>query len=146
MVLPLLLGSFVIIINVFIQSYGNVIWLRRVTPFFKAKEKFNSSYIALRVLSSSFLFLTFLHLTQTLIWASAYRILPETSTEFSNFLEAWYFSIVTFTTLGYGDIILHGKWRLLSGIEAINGIMLIGWSTAMMYSLIQQLYKKLNSN
>jgi hypothetical protein len=54
--------------------------------------------------------------------------------------------MVTFTTLGYGDISLTSEWRLLSGLEAINGIMLIGWSTAMMFSLIQNIYKKINDN
>ncbi|GAL68454.1 Kef-type K+ transport systems predicted NAD-binding component [Jejuia pallidilutea] len=72
--------------------------------------------------------------------------ITETSQLFSSFSEAWYFSLVTFTSLGYGDVTLTGHWRLLSGVEAINGIMLIGWSTAMMYSLIQQIYKSLNSN
>jgi hypothetical protein len=65
---------------------------------------------------------------------------------FSSFSEAWYFSMVTFTSLGYGELTLTGNWRLLSGIEAINGIMLIGWSTAMMFSLIQQIFKRINSN
>jgi hypothetical protein len=73
-------------------------------------------------------------------------LIPETNLLFSSFSEAWYFSMVTFTTLGYGELTLSGNWRLLSGIEAINGIMLIGWSTAMMFSLIQQIFKRINSN
>jgi len=71
-------------------------------------------------------------------------IIPDTRDVFSSFTDAWYFSMITFTSLGYGDITLTERWHLLSGIEAINGIMLIGWSTAMMYSLIQQIYKSLN--
>jgi len=43
--------------------------------------------------------------------------------------------MVTFTTLGYGDITLSSDWRRLSGLEGINGMLLIGCSTAMLFAL-----------
>ena len=46
---------------------------------------------------------------------------------------------VTFTTLGYGDITLvEHDWRLLSGIEALNGILLVGWTTAFLFMVVQR--------
>ena len=129
-----------------VQAYGNVVWIKKITPTFDSNGTNSISNIGLRLLIFSFLFFTLLHGFQTLLWALVYTLIPETGEIFSDFSEAWYFSMVTFTTLGYGDITLTGHWRLLSGIEAINGIMLIGWSTAMMYSLIQQIYKSINSN
>ena len=51
--------------------------------------------------------------------------------------KAIYFSLVTFTTLGYGDITISSTNRILSGFEAMNGILLLGWTTAMMFSVIQ---------
>jgi hypothetical protein len=45
---------------------------------------------------------------------------------------------VTFTTLGYGDITLNSEWRVLSGFEAINGILLVGWTTAFLYAVIRR--------
>ena len=51
--------------------------------------------------------------------------------------QAVYFSLVTFTTLGYGDITLDAPWRILTGIEALNGVLLLGWSTALTFAVIQ---------
>ena len=55
--------------------------------------------------------------------------------------EAAYFSFVTFTTLGYGDITLPYPIRLMSGIEAINGILLVGWSTALLFAVVQRTWQ-----
>jgi len=52
---------------------------------------------------------------------------------------ALYFSMVTFTTLGYGDVTLPDDWRLLASFEAANGIMMFGWSTALVAAFIQRL-------
>ena len=55
---------------------------------------------------------------------------------------AFYFSMVTFTTLGYGDVVLTGKWRTLASIQAANGVIVFGWTTAMLFVFIQRVYKK----
>jgi len=52
---------------------------------------------------------------------------------------ALYFSMVTFTTLGYGDVTLAPDWRLLASFEAANGIMMFGWTTALIAAVIQRL-------
>ncbi len=62
--------------------------------------------------------------------------------EFETFEKAMYFSLVTFTTLGYGEITIGSANRILAGLEAINGITLIGWSTAFMFAIFQELLKK----
>jgi hypothetical protein len=54
--------------------------------------------------------------------------------------RALYFSAVTFTTLGYGDIVLGEQWRLLGGFEAANGIIMFGWSTALVMAAVQRVY------
>ena len=56
-----------------------------------------------------------------------------------DFESALYFSTATFTTLGYGDIVLDGKWRLFGAIEAGNGLILFGWSTAFLLSVTGRL-------
>lgn len=52
---------------------------------------------------------------------------------------ALYFSVVTFTTLGYGDVTLPQEWRLLSGICAANGLILFGLSTAFLVEFLRRL-------
>jgi Ion channel len=52
---------------------------------------------------------------------------------------ALYFSTATFTTVGYGDIVLDPAWRVLGAIEGANGFLLFGWSTAFLMSLMRQL-------
>ncbi|MDO6761297.1 ion channel [Tamlana sp. 2_MG-2023] len=141
MIFSLLIGTIIIVISVIVQAMGNVYWLKQI----KKKQEHYASKVALTLLVISFLFFTFLHFIQSLFWAVTYMLIPETKEVFISFSEAWYFSMVTFTSLGYGDYTLTPKWQFLSGVEAINGIMLIGWSTAMMFSLIQQIFKNLYS-
>src|SRR5215469_853780 len=52
---------------------------------------------------------------------------------------AYYHSTVNYTTLGYGDVIMSPKWRLLGPLEAANGILMFGVSTAMIFTLILRL-------
>lgn len=55
--------------------------------------------------------------------------------------KAVYFSTVTFTTLGFGDITLGEQWRLLSSFEAANGLLMFGWSTALVFVAVQWVYE-----
>jgi hypothetical protein len=75
------------------------------------------------------------------IWAAVYLVTgaiedPE---------EAMYFSMVTYSTLGYGDIVLGEKWRLLATFEAANGIIMFGWSTALIFAGVHTLYLSVDS-
>lgn len=53
--------------------------------------------------------------------------------------SALYFSTVSFSSLGYGDITLPVSWRLIGAIEGINGLLLIAWSTAFLLSVTMRL-------
>ncbi len=55
---------------------------------------------------------------------------------------AVYFSLVTFTTLGYGDITLNESWRILSALCAANGLLLFGFSTAFLVELMRRLQQE----
>ncbi len=57
-----------------------------------------------------------------------------------NFQDAIYFSLVTFTTLGYGDIVLAERWRVLAAFEAANGIIMFGWTTAIIVAAVQRIF------
>ncbi len=52
---------------------------------------------------------------------------------------ALYFSAVTFTTLGYGDVVLQSSWRLLASFQGVNGIIMFGWTTAIIVALVHRI-------
>ncbi len=73
---------------------------------------------------------------EALAWAGMYLALNA----LEGFEKALYFSMVTYSTLGYGDVILHDRWRLLSAFESANGIIMFGWTTAIVIAAVQRLY------
>jgi voltage-gated potassium channel Kch len=73
------------------------------------------------------------------VWAATYFVLGV----IAEFEKALYFSTVTYTTLGYGDVVLEEHWRLLSSFEAANGIIMFGWTTALIILAIRHVSKTL---
>lgn len=71
------------------------------------------------------------------IWLYAFLYLGIGSVE--GLREAIYFSTITYGAIGYSDEAMAEKWRLVSAIEGINGIILIGWSTAFFVTLIARM-------
>ena len=78
-----------------------------------------------------------LHLAQTSLWAAFYYA----QDLFSDFETSLYFSMVSFTTIGYGDVVLPQRWRLLGGIEGISGVLLCGLSAAFIFAVINVLFQ-----
>ncbi|MGD9059957.1 MAG: ion channel [Desulfobacterales bacterium] len=75
------------------------------------------------------------------LWALLYLFNPSI-TALPDLETAFYFSMVTFTTLGYGDVVLTGQWRTLASIQAANGVIIFGWTTALIFYFIQKIYQK----
>ena len=86
------------------------------------------------VISLVVLMLFFASLIEAGVWAAAYiamGAIPDLET-------ALYFSTVTFTTLGYGDVTLDTAWRLLSAFQAANGTIMFGWTTAIVVAVLRR--------
>lgn len=86
------------------------------------------------------------HLVHVLIYAVAYQWLDGMS-EFGtieggggSFADAIYFSISSYTTLGIGDLIPTEGFRLLSGIEALNGLVMVGWTASFTYLTMERFW------
>ena len=75
------------------------------------------------------------HLVEIALWALLFMICGE----FSAFGNAFDHSAVNYTTLGYGNVIMSPSWRLLGPLEAANGMLMFGVSTAMIFTVIQRL-------
>ena len=81
--------------------------------------------------------LVLLHLLEISIWALFYswgHAIPDAH-------SAFYFSSVTYTTVGYGDLVLPEAWRLIGGVEALTGILMCGWSTGFFFAVVSRLYR-----
>jgi hypothetical protein len=75
------------------------------------------------------------------LWALLYLFDP-LITALPDLETAFYFSMVTYTTLGFGDVVLTGPWRMLASIQAANGVIIFGWTTALIFYFIQRIYKE----
>lgn len=141
-----LISSLLVAVTVVIHAFGSTLVLRYLAWQRIAMDTVRGTLRVARILIGTVLLLVVLHVIEIMIWALAYRnLLPDN--ELQSFEEAVYFSFVTFTTLGYGDISLTGVWRVMSGVEALNGILLVGWSSATLFAVVQRIwqyrYKKL---
>jgi voltage-gated potassium channel Kch len=130
------IGSAMIALTVVIHTagiIGLVVWLKaHFSRFMENLSVAPMTGILVIVIVGIFL----VHTVEIWLWAVLYIWLGE----FVEFERALYFSTVTFTSLGYGDITLQERWQLLSGFEAINGIILFGVSTAFVYAAIRMLF------
>jgi hypothetical protein len=77
-----------------------------------------------------------LHLVEISLWAFVYV----SNGAMPDLQSALYFSAVTYTTTGYGDLVLPKEWRLDGAVEALTGILMCGWSTGFFFALVSRLY------
>jgi hypothetical protein len=76
-----------------------------------------------------------LHALEIWLYAAVYLLVGE----FGRLDDALYFSTSSYSTVGYGDLLLSRHWRVLGAIEGVNGVILLGWSTAFFVSMVQKL-------
>lgn len=149
MLLNLTFGVVIIGITVSIQGFGTSFWIKHLIKSNKGvvdHENYNGlNKRSIRILISTAVFLLLLNFSEAIIWGFLYFLLPGI-TEFESLEKAIYFSLVTFTSLGYGDITISSNNRILAGFEAMNGILLLGWSTTMMFSVMQFIWKNALNN
>jgi hypothetical protein len=79
-----------------------------------------------------------LHLLEISVWAVMYFW----DGAIGDLQTAFYFSAVTYTTTGYGDVLLPLDWRLAGGVEALTGILMCGWSTAFFFAIVASLHEQ----
>jgi voltage-gated potassium channel Kch len=103
------------------QRAGLRVWLRKTRIYWVA---------------TTILVMFVVTLLEALAWASVYLAFGA----LKGLEQALYFSLVTFTTLGYGEIVLDERWRLLASFEAANGIIMFGWSTAIVMAVVHRVY------
>jgi hypothetical protein len=77
------------------------------------------------------------HLLEIIVWGLFYLW----SEGMPDLHSALYFSCVTYTTTGYGDLVLPKAWRFVGGVEALTGVLMCGWSTGFFFAVVSRIYE-----
>lgn len=132
-----LVGLPIILVNMLLQVLVSVCCIRFYFRRFSRQEGLLTGMLAMfsiiTVIMSGIL-------VQILIWGVLFLGLQE----FSTLHDAVYHSAVNFATLGYGDVVMSARWKLLGPLEAVNGALMIGLAGACMLAVLQHHLKKMN--
>ncbi len=132
---PMAVGAVAVLCTILIHALA----LMTAVNFFRYERKLGHAgkhfqidvAIVSLVLSCAFV----AHLIEIALWAVLFLVCGE----FQEFGIAYYHSAVNYTTLGYGDLIMSPSWKLLGPLEAADGALMFGVSTAMVFAVIQRL-------
>lgn len=122
-------------LTVFVHSAGIAVLLRGLRRLHAQPP--TSVWLVARMLLRMIWWLVLLHLAEIAIWGLFYLwrgCLP-------NAEAAFYFSGVTYTTLGYGDVVLVKPWRLFAPIEGLMGVLMCGLSTGYFFVVVSRVYQ-----
>jgi hypothetical protein len=108
-----------------------VLWVARVADE-RATSRPSLRLVAVMIATVSVLMAA--HIAEVVVWSLAYRIVgvAPPGTDFI------YFAFVNYTTLGYGDVTPIERWHLLGPMTAMNGVLLFGWSTAVIFAVLRR--------
>ena len=134
MLLNLAIGTLVIALTVLVHTLGLVALTRAMAWVIRWLNLNRHALGRSLSMLGTVLGLFALHTIEIWLWAFAYMLLGA----HQSFDEALYFSTSTFSTVGYGDVVPVPKWHLLGPLTALNGVMLIGWSTALIFEILRR--------
>jgi len=134
MLRQLLVGGGVSVVNIAIHALVMTIlvWVARTVSV--EENKANPAVFLMAVMISTLSVLMAAHVVEVIVWALTYLIVGVVPGK-GGF---GYFAFVNYTTLGYGDVVPVERWRLLGPITALNGVLLIGWSTAVIFEVLRR--------
>ncbi len=136
---PLIAALTLIALTVAIHASGAVALLRAFAVYRRFWAHHVGSAVSILSLSGVVASLVLLHILEIMVWASYFRL----QGLFPDLETATYFSLSTYTTIGFGDIVLAKGWRILGTVEGLVGVLMTGWSVAILVGLLPHLYEKL---
>jgi hypothetical protein len=128
-----LLGGVVSLVNIAIHALV-MTTVVRVAQATSAKKISHPSLFLIAVMIPTVSVLMITHAFEVIVWSLVYWIVGAAPPE-ANLV---YFAFVNYTTLGYGDVLPVQNWRLLGPITAMNGVLLFGWSTAIIFEVLRK--------
>ncbi len=132
-------GTLTLAIGMAIQSLAAALVLRTVFGMARRGYVGGRFWSTIAVLEVTALVLLGALLVQVALWAGVFVLCGE----FSDYEVAFYHSAVNYTTLGYGDIVLSPRWRLLGPLEAANGVLMGGLAAALLFAVMSRLAEPL---
>jgi hypothetical protein len=133
MLVQLTLATLMVVIILLIHLTGLAVLMRILRSHSRIFRELRVMPLTLLIVAS--LGIIAIHSVEIWIYALLYWRLQA----LSDFEQALYFSTVTYSTIGYGDVTLPHQWRILGAIEGAAGIILLGWSTAFLVSILARL-------
>jgi hypothetical protein len=133
MLRQVLVGASVSVCNIAIHAFlmAAVMWAARTAVAITTSRR-SLQLIAVMIATVSFLMAA--HVAEVLVWSLAYAVIGAAPTG----SDIIYFAFVNFTTLGYGDVTPVERWHLLGPMTAMNGVLLFGWSTAVIFEVLRK--------
>ena len=128
-----LFGGGVSAINIAIHALMTTI-LVRLAQTASAKKRAHPAMFLAAVMIPTVLLLMVTHVLEVAVWSWAYSIVDAAP----GGARLMYFAFVNYATLGYGDIVPVERWQLLGPMTAMNGVLLFGWSTAVMFEVLRR--------
>jgi hypothetical protein len=135
--LPLLVGAATTVLTIFIHGASGRAMILLVFRAFQRGMAGVAFHIDVIVIASAAMLLLTAHLAEVMVWAVVLMLCGE----FHSFGLACYHSATNYTTLGYGDIVMSARWRLMGPLEALDGMLLVGISTAVLFAVIQRIMR-----
>jgi hypothetical protein len=129
----LILATIMVLVIIFIHLIGLAILTRLLRSHSRVMRRVR--LLPFTILLGASVGIIMIHTIEIWLYAGVYLA----AGAFGNFEEALYFSTVTYASVGYGDMLLPHDWRIFGAIEGPVGIIMLGWSTAFLVSLLTQL-------
>lgn len=133
MLRDILVGSFVCVLNIVIHAWLTVATIR-VARIMAERTTIRPWRHLVATMIATVMMLMAAHMMEVFVWAAVYALVhaaPEGA-------DLVYFAFVNYATLGYGDIVPVPEWRLLGPLASMNGILLFGWSTAVIFEVMRK--------
>jgi hypothetical protein len=129
----LLVGAIASTCNIVIHALVTTAVVR-VAQTVGAKNTWHPWLLLIMVMTATVSVLMIAHSSEVVVWSLIYAMVNVASPD----ADLLYFAFVNYTTLGYGDITPTESWRLLGPITAMNGVLLFGWSTAVIFEVLRR--------
>jgi hypothetical protein len=133
MLRDILVGCSVCVFNIVIHAWLTVATIRVARILAERNPVYPWRHLV-TIMIATVLMLMAAHMLEVFVWAGIYALVHAAP----DGADLVYFAFVNYATLGYGDIIPVAEWRLLGPMASMNGILLFGWSTAVIFEVLRK--------